>query len=72
MRKIYMHKVIFWNHSEQHSSKTVDDDYTVIKLFWNHSEQHSSKTVDDDYTVIKLFWNHSEQHSSKTRLEIFS
>ena len=40
----------FWNHSEQHSSKT--DPYTHITddRFWNHSEQHSSKTLVDKIT----------------------
>ena len=35
---------VFWNHSEQHSSKTPTIPAKLLVLFWNHSEQHSSKT----------------------------
>ena len=57
----------FWNHSEQHSSKTYTVTGQGYSVFWNHSEQHSSKTLDVDETNYVVFWNHSEQHSSKTR-----
>ena len=56
----------FWNHSEQHSSKTYTVTGQGYSVFWNHSEQHSSKTLDVDETNYVVFWNHSEQHSSKT------
>ena len=56
----------FWNHSEQHSSKTHVPIHQIYHLFWNHSEQHSSKTCEWTEDVKKRFWNHSEQHSSKT------
>ena len=59
---------LFWNHSEQHSSKTVGTYIGQAKRFWNHSEQHSSKTWCRSIIQAYLFWNHSEQHSSKTRL----
>ena len=35
---------MFWNHSKQHSSKTVFLEYRLVHQFWNHSKQHSSKT----------------------------
>ena len=35
----------FWNHSKQHSSKTVLLKLWLDLLFWNHSKQHSSKTA---------------------------
>ena len=57
----------FWNHSEQHSSKTHCKDWTHINIFWNHSEQHSSKTEAKKGELKETFWNHSEQHSSKTK-----
>ena len=56
----------FWNHSEQHSSKTLEEDKCWWVKFWNHSEQHSSKTTIEITKDKNLFWNHSEQHSSKT------
>ena len=39
----------FWNHSKQHSSKTLYVGIDLKSLFWNHSKQHSSKT--HKYTV---------------------
>ena len=45
----------FWNHSEQHSSKTMKDLYIDLMEFWNHSEQHSSKT--SHFKIIALFRN---------------
>ena len=56
---------LFWNHSEQHSSKTPLSPFPDSFIFWNHSEQHSSKTTSDDLLQLLSFWNHSEQHSSK-------
>ena len=35
----------FWNHSKQHSSKTIDGKGFGEIRFWNHSKQHSSKTI---------------------------
>ena len=45
----------FWNHSEQHSSKTQDDWDITHTEFWNHSEQHSSKT--SHFQIMSLFRN---------------
>ena len=59
---------LFWNHSEQHSSKTPLSPFPDSFIFWNHSEQHSSKTVGVIPQTTPTFWNHSEQHSSKTHL----
>ena len=38
-------RIKFWNHSEQHSSKTDSYNFLNNNQFWNHSEQHSSKTA---------------------------
>ena len=46
---------LFWNHSEQHSSKTKFAKDVGINEFWNHSEQHSSKT--SHFKIIALFRN---------------
>ncbi|WP_237657494.1 hypothetical protein, partial [Streptococcus pyogenes] len=35
---------VFWDHSKQHSSKTILVNTTAMQLFWDHSKQHSSKT----------------------------
>ena len=37
-------KKMFWNHSKQHSSKTLSSAGAGAQMFWNHSKQHSSKT----------------------------
>ena len=57
---------LFWNHSEQHSSKTPLSPFPDSFIFWNHSEQHSSKTMVNEFIFFFQFWNHSEQHRSKT------
>ena len=57
---------LFWNHSKQHSSKTIQTIYDQLHQFWNHSKQHSSKTRPLCLPKSPQFWNHSKQHSSKT------
>ena len=57
---------MFWNHSKQHSSKTLNLTKLMERLFWNHSKQHSSKTGQFGDVWLSAFWNHSKQHSSKT------
>ena len=61
----------FWNHSKQHSSKTIPSTSMSPCKFWNHSKQHSSKTALPSNALPYLFWNHSKQHSSKTSQKIF-
>ena len=43
---------MFWNHSKQHSSKTLKCKPPVLLLFWNHSKQHSSKTCKHELTLF--------------------
>ena len=35
----------FWDHSKQHSSKTIVTHGPAREEFWDHSKQHSSKTL---------------------------
>ena len=44
MCRLYGLYVPFWNHSKQHSSKTLSLELILLVRFWNHSKQHSSKT----------------------------
>ena len=60
------HRHEFWDHSKQHSSKTLSENTIIMMTFWDHSKQHSSKTARIASSLIEQFWDHSKQHSSKT------
>ena len=62
-----MQNGLFWDHSKQHSSKTISSGSTVVFQFWDHSKQHSSKTGPKRTYLDDTFWDHSKQHSSKTK-----
>ena len=57
---------LFWSHTKQHSSKTMQLEQDVGISFWSHTKQHSSKTCVAMTVFCPEFWSHTKQHSSKT------